>query len=371
MVNVTEIQEGQRDFWDREISRFENAHPLNAFDWGQVRSIDNWKSIYLLAQRDGVVCGGMMILVKKLPFVPLTILYSPKGPVWQYEDEETLTELIKSAKRRAKQEKAIFLRIDPNIPESIMRDKVDLLEKQSLIHLEQRWTFWNSPRDVYRIDLTKVQEPEELFNRLDRDTRRCVRKAAKEGVSIEAAEKEEELKTFYEIFKEFSVSKGFMSRSYEYQKKLWDTYIKQDKGRLFLAKYQGKIIGGLICIMFSDKCLAMHMGTPYEYRRLQTYYAYVWASIKWAKERGCQWYSFRGVGTTPSQEYFKSKFLPEVVSLVGYYDLPNMTALYRAFYFAEFYILPRAWKYLISIREMLHKFFSKYIIRHNRAKTQY
>jgi lipid II:glycine glycyltransferase (peptidoglycan interpeptide bridge formation enzyme) len=146
-----------------------------------------------------------------------------------------------------------------------------------------------------------------------------------------------------------------MIRGYEYQSKLWDEYVEKGNGRLFLAMYKGEMIGGLISIQFARKHLAMHMGTPYRYQKLQSNYAYLWESIRWAKETGCLWFSFRGVGTTPSQEYFKSKFLPEVVRLVGYYDLPLKPTLYGMFNFSEFTVLPKAWPYLISMRDKLHK----------------
>ncbi len=351
-VQVREIPSSESAYWDREIQRFDFVHPLNAYGWGQVRSVDNWTPIYLVAEREGKFSGGMMILEKKLPFLPFSIFYSPKGPVWDYEDDETLCGLIAKVKEIARREKAIFLRVDPNIRESFAIDNEDKFSLLGFNHLDNRWTFWNSPRDVARIDLTKVNDANEFFNMLDRDTRRCIRKAEREGVRIEAATSEEELRAFYNIFKEFSVNKRFMSRDYEYQKCLWDTYIVKGMGRLFLAKYEGKIIGGLICIMFGGKCLAMHMGTPYKYQKLQTYYAYVWEGIKWAKENGCSWFSFRGVGTTPTQEYFKKKYLPEAVGLVGYYDLPFSSILYKIFYFGEFSVLPRAWPILVNGRKL-------------------
>ncbi len=351
MTIVREISERERDYWNREIQRFEVVHPLNAFEWGMVRKADNWTPVYLVAERNGDFCGGMMILKKKLPFTPFTILYGQKAPVWDYHDNETLIELVAAAVQLGRKEKAIFLRIDPNIPEVFIEDWVDKFLSLGFRHLRQRWTFWNSPRDVYRINLTKFESPEQYFNLLDRDTRRCIRKATKEGVTVEVATNEDQLREFYRIFRDFSMGKGFMSRGYEYQKRLWDSYITRDMGRLFLAKYEGKIIGGLICIMFGKKCLAMHMGTPYQYHKLQTYYAYLWESIKWAKGRGCSWYSFRGVGTTSSQEFFKSKFLPEVVSLMGYYDYPGLKVLYPIFYWGEFQALPRAWPFLVGLRK--------------------
>lgn len=356
MVLVREIAEEERDYWDREIQRFQFVHPLNAYGWGKVRSIDEWIPTYLVAERNGNFCGAMMILEKKLIYTPFSILYSPKGPIWEHNDRETLEKLTEKVKEIAKRKKAIFLRIDPNISENFINSNEDHLTSLGFIHLDQRWTFWNSPRDVSRIDLTTVKNSEEFFNLLDRDTRRCIRKAGKEGVIIESATKEEELKKFYKIFSEFAVGKGFMRRGYKYQKMLWDTFVIPGNGRLFLAKHNGEIIGGLICIMFGGKCLAMHMGTPYKYQKLQTYYAYVWESIKWAKERDCIFYSFRGVGTTPTQEYFKSKFLPEIVSLVGYYDLPFRSFFYRLFYYGEFTLLPKAWSIIINLRKFYHKF---------------
>jgi len=355
MTVIREISHSEKDYWDEGIQHLELVHPLNAYAWGQVRSVDRWHPIYLVAEREGKFCGACLILEKRIPYTPFSLLYSPKGPVWDYRDDETLCAIIDKIKEIAGKRKAIFLRIDPNIPESLSMNVEDRMSSLGFVHLQQRWTVWNSPRDLSRIDLTKAATEEELFNTFDREARRNIRKAAREGVVIEVAVSEAELQEFYTIFKEFSVKKGFMSRDYEYQKSLWDNYIANGMGRLFLAKYEGKIIGGLICIMFGRKCLAMHMGTSRQYQKLSSYYAYVWESIKWAREKGCTWYSFRGVGTTPTQEYFKRKFSPTVVSLVGYYDLPLRPFLYNLFYFCEFTLLPRALPLLVNARKLYNK----------------
>lgn len=355
MVQIRRIDETEKDYWNKEIEKYEVVHPLNAYGWGGVRSVDKWDPIYLVAENEGSICGAMMVLVKKIPYTTLSIMYSPKGPILNYDDQETLASLVREARRIGSDKKAIFLRIDPNIKENIMAGRQDPFEELGFIHLEQRWTFWNSPRDVYRIDLTKYESAKMYFDLLDGNTRRSIRKATKEGVSIVVANEEEDLKNYYHIFREHSVTKGFMVRGFEYQKKLWDEYIKINNGRLFLAKYKDDIIGGSLCIKYGRKCLAMHMGTPYRYQKLRTNYALEWESIKWAKTEGCSWFSFRGVGTTPSQEYFKSHFLPEVVKLIGYYDLPLRPNLYKIFHFMEFKVLPKAWPYLISMRDIFHK----------------
>lgn len=354
MVNVRELAVHEQEYWNTQIQQFEAVHPLNAYAWGQVRAVDNWSPLYLIAEREGKLAGAVLLLEKRLPLLPFSILYAPKGPLWHYGDDETLLALIEKIQEIARTRRALFLRSDPNIPEAFNNELKGKLEPLGFRHLEQRWTYWNSPRDVSRINLQKAKTVEELFGLLDSDTRRCIRKAEREGVTVEAASTEEELKKFYEMFQEFSIGKGFMVRDYAYQRSLWERYIVEGNGKLFLAKYGGKIIGGCMFIMFAGKCLGMHMGSPYEYQKLQTNYAYLWESIKWAKNAGCSWYSFRGVGSTPTQESFKNKFQPEVVGLVGYYDYPFKPLLYKIFYLAEFVFLPRAWPFLVKGRKLYH-----------------
>ena len=352
-VTVRVIDASERDYWDDNVQQCPLVHPLNAYDWGTVREGDGWSAIRLVAERAGRFCGALQLLTKKLPALPWYIFYGPKGFICAPGDRETVFALDRKVVELAKSYRAIFLRIDPHITEAEAKSFDAIVSSLAYRHLKQRWTFWNSPRDVFRIDLSGWRTTDDLLNSLDRDTRRCIRKAAKEGVVVEAALDEGDLRKFYDIFRTFSDAKGFMARGFGYQKRLWECYVARDRGRLFLAKYNGQVIGGLLCIVFGRRCLAMHMGTPYQYHRLHSYYAYVWESIRWAKSQDCVWYSFRGVGTTPSQEAFKSKFGPKVVPLVGYYDRPFRPLLYRLFYFGEFTVLPAAWPLLVRVRRIL------------------
>jgi len=350
-VIVREIGLAERDYWDEQIQTLDRVHPFNAYDWGTVRQVDGWESIHLIAERAGRVCGALQLLSKTLSPLPWSIFYGPHGPVCDPDDMDVVAAIHEKLREVAARKRAIFIRIDPNITEGESSSLERLLERLQYAHLDQRWSFWNSPRDEYRIDLRAGETAEDLYNALDRDTRRCIRKGPKDGLSIEVATTEEDLKAFYDIFKDFTVSKRFLVRGYQYQKRLWDCYVARGHGRLFLAKFEGQVIGGLICVMFGRKCVAMHMGTPYKYQKLQTYYAYVWESIRWAKENGCEWYSFRGVGTTPTQEAFKRKFNPTVVALAGYFDYPFRPVLYRLFYWCEFTLLPASWPLLVGTRK--------------------
>ncbi len=352
MTIVRELNGAESEYWNTEIKRFESADPLNAFEWGMVRSVDGWMPIYLCAERGGKFCGAMMILKKRLPFTPLAILYAQEMPVWNYDDDDTLAALIKAAIGIGKRERAIFLRINPSIAEGSIDAQNDKFVTLGFIHLQQRWSFWNSPRDVARIDLTAINTPQEYFDVLPKETRAHVRNARRRGVTIEVATTKTELKQFYGMFRQFSIERNFMVRDYVYQERLWDTYVRQGMGRLLVAKYQGKVVGGCIDLLFAGKCLGMHGGSLGDYRSLGIDDACNVEAIMWAKGKGCSWYSFRGLGSRPTQEAYKRKFMTQVVSLVGYYDLPFKPMLYRLFYWAEFTLLPASWPVIIRIRKL-------------------
>jgi lipid II:glycine glycyltransferase (peptidoglycan interpeptide bridge formation enzyme) len=358
-VTVREVGPAERDVWDERVQTLDRVHPFNAYDWGRVRQVDGWTPVHLLAERGGVVRGALLLLAKRLPLLPYSIFYGPHGPVCAPDDVDTVRALHDKVREIAARERAIFIRIDPNIREEESAPLERLLASVGYVHLEQRWNSWNSPRDEYRINLQAYATVDDLHNALDRDTRRCIRKGPKDGLSIEPAASGADLRAFYDVFRDFSVSKRFMARGFEYQKQLWESYVARGRGRLFLAKFEGRVIGGLLCIMFGRKCVAMHMGTPYRYQKLQSYYAYVWESIRWAKENGCEWYSFRGVGTTPTQEAFKRKFNPRVVALAGYFDYAFRPWLYRLFHWCEFTLLPTVWPLLVGTRKLANGVLTK------------
>ena len=251
MVTIRRIDERDRDLWDREVSQLETAHPLNAFGWGKVRAIDGWKPICFIANKGGQVTGAIMALTKSIPLMGFSVMYAPRGPVFNIHDKLTLKALLDAVRFEAKKRRAVFLRIDPNIPEKDIIANENPFLAAGFVHLSNRWSMWNAPRDVYRIDLNKAANEDVLFTSLDRQARKAVRNSRKRGVIIQKATSLREFGIFYKIFKQFTIERGFMSRGYAYQKCLWDEFIIRGKGGLFLAHYEGQIIGGILCLIFS------------------------------------------------------------------------------------------------------------------------
>ena len=109
-----------------------------------------------MAKRDDRVTGAIMYLTKRLPGTGLSLMYGQKGPLWESGDRETFDALLARLRGDARRKKAIFLRIDPNMPEEMIASD-DPFTSGGFIHLDYRWSFWNSPRDVSRINLKGVK----------------------------------------------------------------------------------------------------------------------------------------------------------------------------------------------------------------------
>jgi lipid II:glycine glycyltransferase (peptidoglycan interpeptide bridge formation enzyme) len=261
---------------------------------------------------------------------------------------------MEKVRSMAKEKRTIFFRTDPHITEASMSEIDDPFIAEGFQHLPYRWTYWNAPRDVYRVDLAMGEGEEELFQSIDPKARTGIRKAKKEGVIIRPAESLEEVKAFHAAYKKFAIEKGFLFRSFSYQESLWKEFISRGRGRLFLSIHDGEIIGGQICLVFGELCVEMHRGVLYQHHKLRVNEALVWEGMRWAKGSGCRWYCQRGVGAGPLQK-FKQKFRPQLVSLVGYYDLCFYPRIYSIITFLEFKMLPSAVNIMMRLRRRIGK----------------
>ena len=72
------------DYNEKKLEEFLQSHPkshfMQSFEWTKVKA--NWKHEFVVAydDKDNIV-GAMMVLIRKVPGLPYTLMYSPRGPV--------------------------------------------------------------------------------------------------------------------------------------------------------------------------------------------------------------------------------------------------------------------------------------------------
>ena len=101
--------------YEQFLKENKKGHFLQSLAWTKVK--DMWKNeILIVEDENGKIKGSMSLLIRKVPIFPLTIMYSPRGPVCDIYDKETIKELVEGAKELAKKHNSYVLKIDPDVP---------------------------------------------------------------------------------------------------------------------------------------------------------------------------------------------------------------------------------------------------------------
>lgn len=304
---------------------FNQKHPKGHFlqspEWAKLKS--EWKNEVVLSEdKDGNIKGAMSILIRKVPYINSSIMYSPRGPICDIHDKETFQELVDGAKELAKKYNAFIFRVDPDIPDN--DEEFKKIAQEVGFKLKEDVKDFNEviqPRYVFRLNV-KDKTEEELLKSFHEKTRYNIRLAGRKGVTIRDGNRED-LKDFYKIMQETGNRDNFLIRPLEYFEKMYDCMGK-DYLRVIMADYNGKPISGAIAIYYGNKVWYLYGASSNENRNVMPNYLVQWEMIKWALEKKCDVYDFRGVSGHVDEHHpqygiykFKKGFNGDFVEFVG------------------------------------------------------
>ncbi|MFA5536927.1 MAG: peptidoglycan bridge formation glycyltransferase FemA/FemB family protein [Bacillota bacterium] len=283
-----------KDFTDR-YHKFIQLHPKGHFmqseGWAKLKSEWLHEIIYVEDEK-GEIKGSMSLLIRKLPGLGYTMMYSPRGPVCDPHDRDTLQGLLEKAKALAKKHKSYVLKMDPDIE---IEDKqfeklVDDLGFKIFRGLKNYDGI--QPRFVFRLDLKNMTE-EDLMNNFHHKTRYNIRLAQRRGVTVKIGSRDE-IAVFHKLIVETGIRDQFIVRPLEYYENVYD-YLGPEHVRVYLAYHENQPIAGSIAILWGNKCWYLYGASSNEKRNMMPNYLLQWEMIKWGLESGCDIYDFRGV----------------------------------------------------------------------------
>ncbi len=300
-----------------------NGHFMQSVKWAKVKS--NWHNeIITVNDQQGNIIGSMSLLIRKLPFVKYTIMYSPRGPVCDMHDLETIKKLIDKAKEIAKKYKSYVLKLDPGIEKEDTEFARIARELKFRIKNDSKDFEGAQPRFVFRLDLRNKTE-EDLMKSFHHKVRYNIRLAIRKGVEIRVGTKED-IPAFHKIMIETGIRDNFVVRNAEYFERMLDC-LGPDHIRLFLAYYQGKLLAGTIAILYGNKCWYLYGASSNQHRNVMPNYLLQWTMIKWALENNCDIYDFRGVSGNLDENHplyglyrFKKGFGGKFTEFIGELD---------------------------------------------------
>ncbi|WP_416447219.1 lipid II:glycine glycyltransferase FemX [Leucobacter sp. HNU] len=173
---------------------------------------------------------------------------------------------------------------------------------------------------------------DELFASLGKKARYAIKKAARDGITVERVPASDaNCAAFFRLLEETAEGR-FVLRRADYYRTFWQRFERAGEGQLFFAYRDGELVAG---------AFAMGLGSKTTYKdgasvRAKTAYgashALQWEVLRWALERGAVTHDL--CGAPPSGQasdtshplhgvgQFKTSFAPQIVDYAGAWDLP-------------------------------------------------
>lgn len=378
------------NLWNELIASLPHPHFLQTYEWAQVKARYGWKPYYAVWLNDGRFfvtddtehwslntdhCNAACLILKRtIPIrgfaARLCVLYCPKGPLLDWTNESLRKRVLDDLQSFAKKQKAIFLKIDPDVVLGIgVPGAQDALEENrgAQLQAELARRGWNFSRDQIQfrnsvlIDLTHSEE--DLLARMKQKTRYNVRLAEKKGVRLRVGTMND-LPMLFKMYAETSVRDGFAIRDENYYKTVWEMFMPANVAKLesvalspskgsqvstfqpanlptcqsLIAEVDGKPVAGLFLFMFAGRAYYVYGMSREAHREKMPAYFLQWEAMKYAKAAGCTIYDLWGAPEIFDESdsmwgvyRFKEGLGGRVVRTLGAWDYAPNRWLYKLY----------------------------------------
>lgn len=229
------------------------------------------------------------ILEYKLPLIGI-YFYIPRGPINEKNiQEDELNNVVGDLIKLAKINKAAWIRID-NFNEKI---KKSLINKKNKVVKAPHDV---QPKQLFIIDISGSQE--DILSQMKPKTRYNIKLAIKRGVQIELIENinnnKKRQEEFLDLIEKTADRKGIVFHPKEYYRKMLEN-IQNDNLKLYVAKYNNKIIAGAIMAVYGEMAIYLHGASDDNDKNVMAPFLLQWQMIKDAKKLGALKYDLGGV----------------------------------------------------------------------------
>lgn len=183
-----------------QFDRFASTHKYRNYYqssmYANVMKKFGYHSQYLgIANENNKLIGATLIIYKEV-FMGSRMAYAPRGPLFNYENEEDIKELVEKLKRVLGKQGFMLLRIDPYIPMTI-RDYegnimnynnkgnaiIDNLKKVGFIY-KGKTLYFETEKPRWEALVILQRDIREIFSKADKRTRNKIRRATNSGIEI-------------------------------------------------------------------------------------------------------------------------------------------------------------------------------------------
>lgn len=313
--------------WDAFVAAGETGSYLQLSGWARVKARNGWSSSRILAPGPEAVAGqqgrptliGSQVLVRRPRAIPWAFAYAPRGPVTAAWTAATIAAY--SAAIRADLPRRVgrvaHLRIDPEI------ERDGPLDLDGAMRTSLRAAGWRpatpiQPNATRIIDLAPDEET--LWGDLRKKWRQYVNKARKAGITVTDAEGDA-LPEFHRVYRETAARAGFLIRTEQAYRDVWEAYRPTGNARLLFARRpDGEALATLFLVRSGSRVVEPYGGMTVEGGESRANYLLKWEAIRTSREQGAGSYDLWGLATG-GIAHFKTGFGGREVHYIGAWDL--------------------------------------------------
>jgi len=345
--------------WNRFLMSQPEGHLLQSYQWGELVEQQGGRVYRLGVLENEHLTGAMMLSViavplpVRLPGQRLCWMYCSRGPVVACPQSPALEVLMEEAHKIAREERAVVLRLEPNITEDDPKGDEWLQTYGALgfqtnpmaIHGRRSWT----------LDLRPDMDT--LFANFRKAWRYDIRVAERKGMIVREAESDADFDAYYELLQSTSKRDGFFIHDKEHHKEMFRLYAQAGDVVLYLAELEGELLAAKMLIRFGPWCYDMFGATSEKDHGFPKAHLIQYRCLQWAKEKGCQYFDFRTIPEIlePGEEMWGVYQFKKGFGGFSRLHLPTQDYVYQSLVYT-------LWRWSAQIRRNL---------RHARHKKKY
>lgn len=317
---------------------------LQIWEWGEVKRSPAWEVIRVgVFKNEQLLCVAQILRRRLFKF--FSLLYCPRGPVIDWDQEnslEVLPALAGFVKEKIAKPSDLFLRIEP----ALENDKV----QSSNFKSSSKFKFQNSefvsyfksiqPKHTSIVDLSRGED--EIIASFEKDTRNSVHRAQREGVVVKKTDSFDDWQKFYDLYKQTSQRGLFTPRPWSQFEKIRRAMLAAGQAQLYLASFGNQILAGSLILKIGAKAYYLWGASSRDYPKKFAPYLLQWEIIRDLKESGTMVYDLWGVAPTDNPKHswsghtlFKKGFKGRIIDYIGCFDLP-LSPIYPIFRAADY-----------------------------------
>ena len=289
--------------WDAFLERTPGGHHVQTSLWAQLKAQLGWQAVRILARKNNEIVGGVQMLIRS--YGPLgAVGHVPKGPVVTTGEPGLAQRIVTELQELAKKSGVRYLHVQP--PNNGM-DMVQLLQDQGFFPSVAKSML---PTTVL---VNLRPDADDILAQMRKKTRYGIRRSAKDGIVVRSGSAQD-LPIFHQLLLATGERQEFSPFAEDYFQAMWQIFHPPGYLKLLISEYEGEAVSAQLVMAFGDTATAKQFGWSGQHGVHRPNEALDWATILWAKERGCRYYDLEGIDPVAADAILAGEGLPEQFS---------------------------------------------------------